>query len=391
MHDHLYNNGPTGQQNQVGGMSQYMGYGPQQMMYNTAPAMPPPVEPMKFPFGHEPLPGAVQQLPPHGYAPQGWQQPPHGYAPQGWQQPPHGQQVTYAPQGYMHPTSAVAPPPPHNPHIQGHGPMLYTQTGRGGQAYAFGLNNSPRIFGGHPNLETALRLIRTQVASGAGRGLFPTVDMVRQVAYDLVAVSPANEPISRFVNEALFTTVGMEDIVTYIAQIYLYVRYINRTEHPATPQRALDYALTAMAAEYSVVKGIVPSDPSARQTNMRSLQYMWGNIGGFVMLNTFPMDWDMQDAEERKNTCGIVITNPQQVATQAVARQPPPVQQAPMGFSSQYSTTEQPPVRTGAYVPSVPKVQERTITPVRVDDSLTGREARKVAMRIVSPKVTSFR
>jgi hypothetical protein len=255
----------------------------------------------------------------------------------------------------------------------------------------FGLNNSPRIFGGHPNLEAALRLVRTQLSNGSGQGLFPTVNMVRQAAYDLMAGSAANEPVPRFVNEVLFTTVGMEDIVTYIAQIYMYVRYIKKTEHPATPERALDYALTAMAAEYSVVKGIMPSDPAARQANMRSLQYMWGNIGGFVMLNVFPMDWDMQDAEERKTTCGIVITNPQQVATQLATPQPPPVVQAPMGFASQYSSVDQQPVRSGAYVPSVPKVQEKIITPVRVDDSITGRVARKVALEALIPKVKSFR
>jgi hypothetical protein len=62
-----------------------------------------------------------------------------------------------------------------------------------------------------------------------------------------------------------------------------------------------------------------------------------------------------------------------------------------MGFASQYSSVDQQPVRSGAYVPSVPKVQEKTITPVKVDDSITGRVARKVALEALVPKVKSFR
>lgn len=307
MHQHLYDNGMQSQQ-QVGGMPGYMG-GPQVPLYGPViGSQQVPAAPLAFPYGHGPMPGAQQQM----YAPAA-----PGYMP--------GPQM-YAPQ-----TAMYVPTAP--PMMQG--PQLYAQTQRGGPAVMFGLNGAPRIFGSHPNVEAALKLIQQQIRQGQANGIFPTVETVRAAAAELLPLSHANEPVTRFVNEALYVVPGLLEVAMYISQIYMYVKYIRKIDHPVSPQKAAVYAVSALATEYSIIKGIHPSDQSARLANMRSLQYMWGHLGGFITINTFPMEWDPKDAEERKQNFGGVLIAPAQAAAPLMSTYAAAPQQA-MGYSAPY-------------------------------------------------------
>jgi hypothetical protein len=164
----------------------------------------------------------------------------------------------------------------------------------GSPACTFAGRPWPAIFGLVPEVEGVLKQINTALREGKmSADLFPTTEMVAEV------LSTDTGPRADLVKRELYTVDTLQ-LVKYIAQLYLHCKYMGKLQYPEDTLQAVRFATTALYTEYGMLKGVRGETPEIERQQLRSLQYLWGHIGGFIMLTHFPVGWDPENALQRK-------------------------------------------------------------------------------------------
>lgn len=164
----------------------------------------------------------------------------------------------------------------------------------GSPAFTYANRPWPKVFGILPEVEAVLVQINTAIREGKLRAdMFPADEQVAQ------GIQAETGPRADLLKREMFTTDTVQ-LVKYIAQIYLHCKYMGKLEYPQTPMQAVQFAVTALYTEYGMLKGVRGESPTVEQQQLRSLQYLWGHIGGFIMLTHFPVGWDSNNAIQRK-------------------------------------------------------------------------------------------
>lgn len=164
----------------------------------------------------------------------------------------------------------------------------------GSPAFNYAGQAWPTVFSLLPEVEATLKHINTGIREGRlDSNMFPSTEMVTAM---LQAETGARAELFK---REMFT-VDTVNLCKYIAQVYMHCKYMGKLQYPETPSQAAQFAIIAMYTEYGLLKGVRGDTPEVERQQLRSLQYLWGHIGGFIMLTHFPAGWDSDNALQRK-------------------------------------------------------------------------------------------
>ena len=219
------------------------------------------------------------------------------------------QQPTYDPLAVM--------PSPENQNPQ----LLYMLQLGGHPCFTYGLREAPRIFSANPNIVNML----TQVRMSQDYGRFVIGSDVWNVLQAMRPSHTNNPSIEALISGAIPRIPTLIELIAHIANVYICQTTLASVAYITNKQKAIESAIYGVAAEMALAMNVVAPDPQIQIRNQRAIVFMWAHIGGLLVTQRLPLNWDVEFARKLLTDLRIGISQPYQpMPQQQMPMSPPP-------------------------------------------------------------------